>query len=221
MTSDLPIYLLVVTLISLITNIIINRYYKINITKLLVFTLCMPILGVLSTMIMSFIESGSFKGTSFFGAVFIMPIMSIIFSTILKEERWKFFNLTAFLGMITYATLKFRCYQYGCCIGKKMMTHNGPITFPSQIVEMTVGIITFIALLLLYRKNKKRKDLLPILMVVYGIERFFLNSFRLVKPIFAGLAYCHIWSILCTIIGLIWLLIIKSKQNTKNYKKEI
>ena len=124
-------------------------------------------------------------------------------------------NLTAFLGMITSALLKYRCFDYGCCVGRRVLYPGGYFVFPSQLAEMFFAIILFIVLIVLFAKNKERKDLFPLLMVMYGIGRFFFNSYRLVFPVFMGLANGHIWSILSVIIGTVWLIILKKQKNKK------
>lgn len=198
--------------ISLIFNLFINRLYKIGYLKVIIFTVFSTMFGALSSMIMSYIESGNFTGTSFFGAVFLTPIFVCGLSIILKEEKWKLLNLTSFLGMITSAVLKYRCYSFGCCSGRPILLENYYFIFPSQIVEMLFAIFIFFLLLILLFMNNNRKDLYPIAMIVYGIGRFILNSFRRTTPIIGFMAYGHIWSILSVIIGIIWLFILYNKK---------
>lgn len=215
MTSDLYLYLIGVVILSLITNFIVNKVYNINKLKLIIFTLISPIIGVISTCIMSYIESGSFKGTSFYGAIFLMPIYVLIFSLLFKIKFNKLINLTAFLGMITSFILKIRCFNYGCCGGRKVnifIEFKGYLTFPSQLVEMIFALLVFICLCIFLYKKKDRKDLYPIMMIIYGIGRFILNSYRFVMPLFSFMAWGHIWSLVSVIIGIIWLIILKKKE---------
>jgi phosphatidylglycerol:prolipoprotein diacylglycerol transferase len=214
MTSDLIYYLLAVIVLSFIVNFIINKYYKISNTKLFIFTLISPFIGVLTTCIMSYVESGSFKGTSFYGAIFLMPIYVFIFSKIFKIEFYKLINLTSFLGMITSMILKVRCLHYGCCGGRKITSFISKdfVTFPSQFVELILAFCILNILLFFFYRNKDRKDLYPIMMFIYGIGRFILNSFRRVQPVLGFMAYGHLWSIVSIIIGLIFILRIMKKE---------
>lgn len=209
-------YLLMIFLVFCIVCIILNKLYKIHYFKLLLFIVLSIIYGILSTKIMSWIESGNLTGTSFYGAIFLIPIFVLIFSMIFKVESWKLFNLSAFLGMITSAVMKYRCFLYGCCGGKKVpiVTERGYLTFPSQIAEMIFAIIVFIILTILFFRKKERKDLYPIMMIIYGVGRFILNSYRLVKPVFGFMALGHLWSILSVFIGVVWLLLMR--VNCKN-----
>ena len=95
MRYSLLTYLCFVMIGSFIVNVLLNLYYKIGFLKILIFTIVSTFLGALATMIMSFIESGNFMGTSFYGAVFLMPIFCFALSKIFKVERWKFLNLSA------------------------------------------------------------------------------------------------------------------------------
>ena len=214
MTNDLYLYLLVDLIISFLAFLLVNRTYKINGFKLFVFNFVSIILGVISTMMMSYIESGSFKGTSFYGAVFLLPIFTYFLSLIFNISSWKLFNLSSILVMITSAILKVRCFVYGCCGGRKIPieTDYGFMDFPSQIVEMIFALLIFILLLFLFFRNKDRKDLYPIMMIVYGVGRFILNSYRLVVPLFGFMSFGHIWSIISVIVGIIWLIILHKKK---------
>lgn len=215
MTKDLYLYLLAVVVVSLIINLIVNKNYKISKVKLIIFTLISPIVGVICTAIMSYIESGSYRGTSFYGAIFLMPLYVLLFSIIFKIKFSELINLTSFLGMITSVVLKVRCYIYNCCGGRKInifIENEGYLTFPSQIVEMIFAFIVLIILLILYFKDKKRKDLYPIMMTIYGAGRFILNSYRRVTPILGNMAWGHVWSIVSVFVGLLWLFV--------HYKKE-
>jgi prolipoprotein diacylglyceryltransferase len=196
--------------------------YGIKPYKVAIYIVLSALAGVGSTMIMSFIESGSFMGTSFYGAVFLMPIFALIMSKILKIPAYQIFNITAVFGIMTSAILKFRCFSEGCCGGRRLMN---PFTkeffiFPSQISEMIFAIVLFVLLLFLLYKNKDRKDTYPILMILYGVGRFFFNTLRYTTPVFMGLANGHLWSILCVIIGIIWWSCIPSEKK-KNEEKQI
>lgn len=215
MTSDLYIYLICVVVVSFIFNYVINKFYNISKIKIIIFTLISPIIGVITTCIMSYIESGSFRGTSFFGAIFLMPIYAILFSFIFKIKYYKIFNLTAFLGMITSVVLKLRCMKYHCCGGRKInifIEDEGFLTFPSQLVEMIFAFVILFILIVLFYKNKDRKDLYPIMMTIYGAGRFILNSYRLVTPVLGNMAWGHIWSLVSVVIGLVWLFIFYKKE---------
>ena len=168
-------------------------------------------------MLMSFIESGSFMGTSFYGAVFLMPIFAFVMSKALNIPTYQLLNITSVFGMTTSAILKIRCYTKGCCAGRRIMNpFTKTITiFPSQIAEMIFAMVLFALLLVLLYKNKSRKDLYPILMILYGVGRFFFNTLRYTTPVFMGLANGHLWSILCVIIGIIWWCCMPNENNKK------
>ena len=214
MSSDLFYYLSGILIISLGINFTINKFYCINKIKLIIFTIISIFVGVLCSNVMNYIESGNFGGTSFYGAIFFMPIYVILFSFIFKVNLNKLLNLTAFLGMITSMILKIRCFNYGCCGGRKIpiVTEHGYAVFPSQLAEAFFAFIVLIILIILFKKNKDRTDLYPMMMAIYGIGRLNLNTFRLYKSVFLFLANGHIWSIVSIIIGFIWLFIIYEKK---------
>ena len=216
MTSDLIYYLFAIFIVFFITNLICNKIYKINFIKLLIFTILSIIVGVLMTMILYWIENGEFGGISFYGGIFLMPFFSILFGVLSKINMFKLQNLSAFLLMITSAIMKYKCFKYDCCKGRKIpiVTEYGYLTFPSQLAEMFFAIFVFIILCFLFKKNKDRKDLYPMMMVIYGIGRLNLNTFRLYEPVLSFMSWGHIWSIVSIIIGFVWLFIIYKKKRT-------
>lgn len=215
MTSDLYLYIIGVIVSTLLVNLFMNKFYNIGYVRLILFTLIAPLVGVFTTCIMSYIESGSFRGTSFFGAILFMPIFVLLYSLIFRVKVNKMLNLTSFLGMITSAILKIRCLHYNCCHGKKIpifIEGKGYLTFPSQIAESLFALVVLTILFVLFKKNRERNDLYPIMMIIYGVGRFILNSYRYVTPLIGFMAWGHIWSIVSVVIGTIWLIILKFKE---------
>ena len=73
----------VVMLVSMILRK--EQFPRVAIWKMVVVALLTLITGVFGTMVLAYIELGEFGGTSFYGAVFIMPAVMLVVSRLLKE----------------------------------------------------------------------------------------------------------------------------------------
>ena len=52
-----------------------KQFPQVALWKMIVLTVWLTITGVLGTMILAYIESGKFGGTSFYGAVLMVPVL--------------------------------------------------------------------------------------------------------------------------------------------------
>ena len=191
------------------SNILINKSYNIPWVKFFTTILLSWGCCLLSARVWHFIESGDFNQNSFFGVVFLLPLFEMLLSKILKIETWKMTNICTLLTSITYAVSKISCTINNCCIGKMITMPNGlQRIFPSSKVECAFGFILFFMFLILILKYKNSKILYPIFMIVYGVGRFILNSFRLEEPIFSFFRIGHIWSVCSIVIGIISIILI-------------
>lgn len=184
-----------------------KNYPQIKIWKLAVISVLLTISGVIGTMLMYFIETGSFGGTSFFGAILFVPII-IIPAILLKVSYGTLMDLCAPAESLMLAFMKVDCLISGCCIGKYLSKFN--FQFPSQIVEMLTTILIMIALVKLEKNPKHKHTIYAWYLILYGITRFILNWFRYgVKPFVWILPAGNFWSLIAIAIGILWLMIVK------------
>ena len=187
-----------------------KHYPQIGIWKMFAVSVLLTVSGVAGAMLMHFIESGSFSGTSFFGSVLFIPVFMT--PVMLMRIPYKIImDLCAPSVSLMLAFMKFDCLISGCCIGKYLPSLGFQI--PSQIVEMVVALIIVAVLLKIETETEYKGSLYGWYFVIYGLTRFVLNWFRYgVKPFVWILPAGNFWSIISVVSGIIWLLIIKKKN---------
>lgn len=188
-----------------------KEFEQIAVWKLSLLTVWLTITGVAGTMVLAYIEMGTFGGTSFYGAVFLVPIL--IAPAILMKITYKdILNLCAPAECAMLVVMRFDCLDKGCCFGRYLPELE--FQFPSQIAEMVVSITIMLILIRMHKKDQQ-VQLYPWYMILYGICRFILQGFRYggTNPWVFGLSQGHFWSLVSIAIGAAWLLLNK-KQKT-------
>lgn len=191
-----------------------RKYNTVKPVKIVAICILLTLCGVAGALIMHYIESGNFSGTSLFGAVLFVPIMMLPISQILRVPYSTLLDMCAPCECIMLAVLKFNCFKAGCCSGRVLTTASGStIRFPSQLVEMIAFLLIMAVLLKLEKKQETDGKLYPLYLIVYGCTRFILNSFR------AGLREFvwifppgHFWSIISIIVGVSALIFLKKNK---------
>lgn len=186
-----------------------HQYYKeITVWKGIVSAIILTIAGVLGAKLMYVIENGGrYGGTSFYGAVFLAPIVMAILAFLLRINGRELLDLCAPSECVMLVALKVLCQINGCCYGRILFQRAGgeEVRFPSQIAEAANGVILFLILEFLIRKRKWSRNIYPIYLILYGITRFGLNWFRDTEAFIAGLPAGNFWSLVAIGTGGIWL----------------
>lgn len=187
-----------------------KQFPQVAIWKMVLLTLWLTITGVLGTMILAYIELGEFGGTSFYGAVFLVPIL-ILPAMLMRITYKDILNLCAPAECAMLLVMRFDCLDKGCCFGRYLPALE--FQFPSQIAEMVVAITIMITLIQMHRKDRK-VQLYPWYMILYGVCRFILQGFRYggTDPWVLGLSQGHFWSLIAVVIGTVWLLLSRSRK---------
>jgi prolipoprotein diacylglyceryltransferase len=187
-----------------------KQFPQVALWKMIVLTVWLTITGVLGTMILAYIESGKFGGTSFYGAVLMVPVL-IMPAMLMKITHKDILNLCAPAECAMLLIMRFDCLDKGCCFGKYLP--NLGFQFPSQITEMIVALAVMIVLIRMHRKNSQIQ-LYPWYMIMYGILRFCIQGLRYggTNPWILGLSAGHFWSLVSITIGVIWLLLSKERK---------
>ena len=215
MDPRLLLFLIVGTFLMSIPMVVIAKKRGILIWKAIVSTVFLTIIGTSGTYLMFIIENGVFGGLSFYGAVFLVPIVFVLVSLLLRISYGEILDLCAVGECIMLALMKVHCMLGGCCKGRFLfMSADGtPVLFPSREVELSVALVIFLILFYLALKKKFFGQLYPLYLLLYGSTRFVLNIFReawVTKDMI--LPFGNIWSIVSIVLGLILLLIVRKKK---------
>ena len=188
-----------------------KAFPQIQFWKFPVISILLTIAGVIGAMLMSYIETGKFGGTSLFGSIFFIPIL-LLPVLLLRIRFSELMDLCAPAECLMLVLMKFDCLLSGCCFGKYLPSLD--IQFPSQIVEMIVFAIIMFLLLKLEHNEKNRGRIYGYYLLIYGIARFILNWFRYgVKPFVWILPAGNFWSLIAIVLGLGWLLFFRKQSN--------
>lgn len=184
-----------------------KEFQQVAMWKMALLTVWLTITGVAGTMILAYIETGEFGGTSFYGAVLMVPVF-ILPAMLMKIRYLDILNLCAPAECAMLVVMRFDCLDKGCCFGRYLPDLE--FQFPSQIVEMVVGITVMTVLIRMHKKDRQAQ-LYPWYMILYGVLRFLIQGFRYggTNPWILGLSAGHFWSLVSIAIGTAWLLLSK------------
>ena len=207
MNAETLLILLLGTLAMLILMLIIGIKYRMNLWKCFPVAVVLTIVGTIGTYLMYFVENASFEGSSYFGAVFFVPIVFIVFSKLIKIPYGDLLDLCAPAECIMLVLMKYQCLINGCCSGRMLyLTPEGvAVMFPSQLVELINAVVLMLVLMVMALSQKWRGKIYPWYLIIYGCTRFVLNWFRFTSPLLMGLPAGNLWSLVAIFIGVLWL----------------
>jgi prolipoprotein diacylglyceryltransferase len=196
-TPKFMIFLLLGTLAMLIPICIQAKWYGVKWWKTIVIALLLTVSGTVGTYLWFFVENGRFGGRSFYGAVFIVPVLFILVSLVFRIPDGKLMDLCAPAECIMLVLMKALCVLEGCCKGRILFEN---VRFPSQIAELVNALILLVILMYLSHKKENRGKIYPMYLLIYGASRFVLNFFRDVWAE-TWMPMGTLWSILAMVIG--------------------
>lgn len=190
-------------LLVLILSMLINKKLRLPLWKIVVYTLIVVPVGVLCAKLMRIIEDGTWVGFSVYGAVLFEPLIMIPLGLLMKIKPVEMMGLGAPTGCLSIVFLKIQCAITGCCYGRILWRQaNGrPVRFPSQIVEMIVGIILLFAMMKIIQSERQKKYIYAWFLLLYGSTRFFMNLLRDTEPFVFGISAGCFWSLISCLIG--------------------
>lgn len=208
--------------LMLVLMLIRRKHYGISAFKAILFTVLVMFSGVLGCKILYIlenikdtIENGiSFGGFSFFGAVFLVAPLMILFGKLMKIPIKTTLNASAICVCAMIGTIRFGCFLNGCCGGWTAQIGNITFTWPTQIIE---SIFDFLLLIWLIRNdNKGKKNLYLRFMLHYSEYRFIIEFFRDTPKDWLYLSHGQWFAIIAITISLIILYVDYKKTKTNN-----
>lgn len=190
------------------------KWYGVTMWKCIVISAMLVPTGLIGSRLWYYLENQSFLGRSFYGVIFIAPIIFFPVSKVLRISYGYTMDFCAPAGCLTLAMVKVQCLLDGCCKGVVLYINEKRqyVRFPSQIVEMTVFLFIFCILLIIGSKEKNRKKVFLWFLILYGGSRFILDFFREHdQPYALGLSAGSFWSLISVVAGIVCLLFARSK----------
>lgn len=223
MKPEIIVAVLIGTVVMFGIMLICRKWRKsIPVWKLLIIAPILTVFGTAGAYVLYFIENMKWGGISFYGSLFMIPLLFIPTSFIIKENYGEILDYCAPSVCIMLAINKVNCIRTGCCKGRVIHTdaEGIDVRFPSQIVELCTVLVIMVILLILINKGKLNKIVYPAFLVIYGVTRFGLNLLRDTTPFLLGLSAGCFWSVIAVIIGIIWIFIFKTVEKKRCRKSE-
>ena len=199
------------------------RKKEIPVWKLAVMAPVLTMCGTFGAYLLYFIENMKWGGISFYGSLFVIPVLFVPFAFLIKVRYGVLLDYCAPAVCIMLAINKINCLRTGCCRGivLRHIADGSAVRFPSQIVELCTALVIMVVLILLISRKKMRTMIYPLFLIIYGVTRFGWNLLRETKPFIMNLPAGNFWSLVAILIGSVWLVIALNlvKKQQKSDKK--
>ena len=184
-------------------ELIVNKKLHLPIWKIVVFTIAIVPIGAFCGKLMRLIEAGTWTGVSYYGALLFAPFPMLAVGLLMKLKPTETLMMCAPAGGVALVFMKIQCKITDCCYGRilRYQENGRPVRFPSQIVEMIVGIILLFVLMRIIQSEKHQKYVYAWFLLLYGSTRFFLNLLRDTEPFVLGMSAGCFWSLIACMIG--------------------
>ena len=194
--------LVITVILSALVLIRFKQELSINSAAAVILAVFHTVLGVICVKIFAGLESLSNPlnaGMSLFGALFFLPLFYLIGSRLAHRRTALVFDNFSLCVMIALMCVRCNCIASGCCVGKAIS--GTAAHWPTRQTE----IVFWAGMLVWFLMKKKRGYpeglLYPLMMMVYGIFRFFIEFFRDENAVFGGFHFGHVWAVVSFIIG--------------------
>lgn len=220
MMNSYSIAILVGLLAMMAMFIRLGKNYNIKWYKAVVYAVILLLVGITGARLMFWVENLRWGGYSFFGAIFLIPLVFRAVSRFSGMPYGELMDVCAPTECVMLVIMKLHCLYSRCCYGRILFDIDGfIIRFPSQIVEAINGLVIMLVLRKLVKDGKLRGKIYPIFLVFYGMTRMVLNCFRGdLQSFILGLPAGHFWTLVSIAIGSI-VLANSSRRKEADYEK--
>lgn len=186
------------------------KNYKLTKMKALLFTVCVYALSLFWMFFLYWVESGfkNWGGNNIVRVFIWIPVAAYPFCKLMKIDWRQACEFLAPCPVLIQGVSHYGCIFEGCCHGypwehgiwNPALKCN---TFPIQPIEACVAVI--IAIYVLYRQKKLQYQsdglTYPIMMMLFGYSRFFLEFVRDNDKLFLGISGLAIHALVMGIVG--------------------
>ena len=192
-----------------VLTILRRKRYRLSIPACLIFTVYMPVLGLLGAKVLYTLENLEMVklvgitvgGLSFFGSVWLILLLMPILGLTLKLRPLESLDAAAPGVAVMIGFLRVGCFFNGCCGGITVRRSSGSFTYPTQMIESIGDFIILFLLLEWEKKDGHEGKLYPGFLVLYGVLRFIVEFMRNTPKGSLGLSNGHWYSAASVILG--------------------
>lgn len=199
-----------------------RRQLGLNVFSSILFAALLTVCGIAGARLLFILEnlddlsnaiSGS--GVSFFGSVYLIPIVMPLIGRLFRMKGKTTLDLCAPCVAIMIACIRIGCLLGGCCGGWVVYIGNTYFAWPTQIMESIGDFLIFLWLGKLHRQRHHEGKLYPYLMISYSVLRFFIEFLRYSPEKWLIFSAGHAFAVIAIIAAVLWLRIITRKEPTK------
>ena len=169
------------------------------------FTLLLTAVGVAGAMLLYFLESGSFGGVSFYGSVFLIPLLMPLVGLLFHMKPWQTMDLCGPCVAIMIGCMRVNCVLNGCCGGWEVCLGNFCFSWPTQAMDSIADFAIMLWLLSLERDNRAKGTLYPRFMIAYSVMRFLLEFLRDTPKNWLYLSHGQWFALAAIVAGAVWM----------------
>lgn len=193
-----------------------GKYFGVSPAKSVLLVIIVYPAVVLWMFIQFWIETGSFGGNNIVRAFVYMPLFAIPAAKLLKMSWKQACDLLSPAPCVVHSVSHWGCIFAGCCHGYPTSwglynVNTNVVCFPSQPLEALTAAIIVGIILLREKNNNHIVDGLsmPIMLMLFGITRFFWEFFRDNEKLLFGCSSLAFHALFMSFVGLIMYIIIK------------
>ena len=183
--------------------------YGLTARRALILTLLLTVCGLAGTKLLYILENWqetlengvTLGGQSFFGAVFLIPLLMPLGGRLLGLSPGRTLDLCAPSVASIVGFMRVGCFLNGCCGGWEAVVGEFHLRWPTQAME-SIGDFLILGILL----RMEEQDAHPgrryaVFLVCYGILRFFVEFLRDTLKDWAGMGHGQWFALLSILIG--------------------
>lgn len=159
------------------------------------------------------------EGANIIKVFIFLPVVIWPVAKLLKVSQTKLNQIFAVIPCIGQGVSHIGCIFPGCCNGYESTfgIYNYSLDclcIPVQIYESIAALLIGLYLEIRFRKNKWKDDdkAMPIMFVLFGLSRFFLEFLRDDEKFLFNISNAAMHSMFMAIVGALWLLILRYKD---------
>ncbi len=143
----------------------------------------------------------SLGGFSFYGAVFLLPLIMPLIGKILNLNLRDSLDNSAICIIAMLGTIRIGCFLNGCCGGRVFNIGDFYFTFPTQLIECACDFLILYGLLKCQKKGIAYGFLYPRFLLLYGGARFMIEFLRNTPKDWLYFSHAQWFSAAAIIIG--------------------
>lgn len=201
--------------------------YNIKSWKIIVFIITLPIIGFSGAKLLYIVENyqevraGENVGMSFFGTVFIVPVIMPLIGKMMGVPIRKTLDICIPGGIAVLGCIRVNCFITGCCSGILVYGFGTWFPLPVQLFESIGDFWILVRILRWEELHSVEGRIYPVFLVFYGILRFILEWIRITEKTWIGMSHGQWFSIAAIAVGLITLFSMKWGERLAKKKKTI